>query len=85
MLFLRRGHQKIVLDICCKITYNIYIEILQKIKENTLLEMYIIFAFCMAGCAGHAYFTGRRMGIQNTVEYLMEKGILELDEESPSL
>jgi hypothetical protein len=47
--------------------------------------MYIIFAFCMAGCAGHAYFTGRRMGIQNTVEYLMEKGILELDEESPSL
>ena len=39
----------------------------------------------MAGCAGHAYFTGRRMGIQTTVEYLMEKGILELDEESPSL
>ena len=47
--------------------------------------MYLIFAFCMCGAVGHAYFTGRRMGIQTAIEYLMEKGILELDEESPSL
>ena len=53
--------------------------------ENILLGTYIIFAICMCGCAGHAYFTGRRMGVQTTVEYLMDKGILELDEESRSL
>jgi len=48
--------------------------------------MYLIFALCMCGAVGHAYFTGRRMGIQTAIEYLMEKGILELEEEeSPSL
>lgn len=50
-----------------------------------MVTIYLIFAFCMAGCAGHAYYTGRRMGIQITIEHLMNKGILELDEESPSL
>jgi hypothetical protein len=39
----------------------------------------------MFGCAGHAFYLGRRTGVEATVNYLMEKGILELDEESPSL
>ena len=47
--------------------------------------MYIVFAICMGGCAGHAYYTGRRMGIESTLDYLVKKGAIELDEESPSL
>lgn len=39
----------------------------------------------MCGCAVHAFYLGRRTGVESTVEYLMDKGILELDEESPSL
>ena len=51
-----------------------------------MLETYIIFAFCMAGCAGHAFFMGRRTGVEAKVSFLMDKGILEFDEEeSPSL
>ena len=56
----------------------------EKLGEK-MLETYIIFAFCMAGCAGHAFFMGRRTGVEATVSFLMDKGILELDEESPSL
>ena len=39
----------------------------------------------MMGCALHAFYLGRRTGVESTVEYLINKGILELDEESPSL
>ncbi len=50
-----------------------------------MIGLYLILAFCMFGCAGHAFYLGRRTGVEATVNYLMEKGILELDEESPSL
>ena len=50
-----------------------------------MIELYFILALCMFGCAGHAFFLGRRTGVEATVNYLMEKGILEFDEESPSL
>ena len=50
-----------------------------------MIGLYIIFAICMCGCAGHAFYLGRRTGIEATVEFLIDKGILELDEESPSL
>ena len=39
-----------------------------------MIELYIVLAICMAGCAGHA-----------TVQYLVDKEILDFDEESPSL
>ena len=50
-----------------------------------MIELYIVLAICMAGCAGHAFYLGRRTGVEATVSFLMDKGILELDEESPSL
>lgn len=50
-----------------------------------MIGLYLILALCMFGCAGHAFYLGRRTGVEATVNYLMEKGILELDEESPSL
>ena len=50
-----------------------------------MIGIYIILGFCMFGCAGHAFYLGRRTGIEATVEYLINKGVLELEEESPSL
>ena len=46
-----------------------------------MLTAYLIFAFCMIGCAGHAYFLGRRGGIEAPVEYLIDQGVLEVDDE----
>ena len=46
-----------------------------------MIATYLIFGLCMAGCAGQAYFLGRRLGIASTVEYLVEEGILQLEEE----
>jgi len=34
----------------------------------------------MAGCAGHAYYLGRRVGIQATVEFLIDQGVIEVDD-----
>ena len=50
-----------------------------------MIELYIVLAICMAGCAGHAFYLGRRVGIEATVQYLVDKEILDFDEESPSL
>ena len=46
-----------------------------------LIGLYLIFGICMCGCAGQLHtYLGRRLGIENTVNYLIEEGI-ELDEE----
>ncbi len=50
-----------------------------------MLSAYLIFVVCMVGCAGHAFYLGRRTGVEATVQFLVDKGALELDEESPSL
>ena len=42
---------------------------------------YAIFAFCMVGCAGQSFFLGRRTGIEATVQYLIDQGVLEVDDE----
>lgn len=46
-----------------------------------MITAYLIFAFCMIGCAGHAYFLGRRAGIEGTVSYLIDVGVIEVDDE----
>lgn len=46
-----------------------------------MLSAYVIFAFCMIGCAGHSYFLGRRAGIEGTVQYLIDQGVLEVDDD----
>ena len=45
---------------------------------------YIIFAVCMFGCSLTAFHLGRRDGIQNTVDYLVNVGVLEVDDECES-
>lgn len=41
----------------------------------------VVFAVCMAGAAGTAFHLGRQEGIENTVQYLIDKGVLEVDDE----
>lgn len=45
---------------------------------NTAL---IIFTICLAGCGQTAFHLGRREGIENTVQYLIDTGVLEVDDE----
>ena len=42
----------------------------------------VVFIFCLIGCGIHSWRLGRRDGINGTVEYLIDKGILEVDDES---
>tara|TARA_A100001015_G_C15033824_1_gene734778 strand:+ start:2189 stop:2338 length:150 start_codon:yes stop_codon:yes gene_type:complete len=46
-----------------------------------MITAYVIFAVCMFGCAAHAYFLGRRVGIEATVTFLIDQGVLEVDSE----
>ena len=46
-----------------------------------MIATYLIFGLCMCGCAGQAYFLGRRLGIESTVAYLVEAGVIQLEEE----
>lgn len=41
----------------------------------------IVFAICMFGCAMTAFQLGRREGIDNAVQYFIDQGILEVDDE----
>ncbi len=46
-----------------------------------MIATYLIFGLCMCGCAGQAYFLGRRLGIESTINYLVDEGVLQLEEE----
>jgi|GEM_PF-1771937 hypothetical protein len=41
----------------------------------------IVFALCLWGCAQTAFHLGRRDGIEGTVQYLIDTGVLEVDDE----
>lgn len=44
-------------------------------------ELVVIFAFCMIGVGFSSFFLGRREGMETLIEYFVEQGILELEEE----
>ena len=44
------------------------------------VSSFIIFTFCLIGCGLHAFHLGKLVGIENTVEYLHEKGIVEVED-----
>ena len=49
-----------------------------------MVDYYIaltVFGVCMAGAAGTAFYLGRQEGIENTVKFLIDKGVLEVDDE----
>ena len=49
-----------------------------------MVDYYIaitIFGVCMVGAAGTAFYLGRQEGIEGTVQFLIDKGVLEVDDE----
>ena len=74
-------YAKIFLDIRIKFPYNMYCKNSLKRKFIMSLSAFVIFALCMTGCALHAYYLGRRLGITATVEHLIEIGVVEVDDE----
>ena len=42
-----------------------------------LVGMYLIFAFCMAGCSYCTYKCGEKEGIIGTLNYLEAEGIID--------
>jgi hypothetical protein len=40
-----------------------------------------IFVFCLVGCGLTSFFLGRRDGIEATVDYFIEIGVLETEDE----
>ena len=59
--------------------YNIVLEVSEK---SYMFEAYLIFAVCMFGCAGVSWHLGRRVGIENAVSYLVDQGVLDVEEDS---
>lgn len=62
--------------------YNIHIW--KYIKEKRMVDItvaYVVFGFCMLGAALTAFHLGRREGIEGTVQYLIDAGVLEVDDE----
>lgn len=45
----------------------------------------IIFGICMFGCSLTAFHLGRREGIENTVQYLIDVGVLEIEDNDEGL
>ena len=41
---------------------------------------FLIFTFCLVGCGLTCYFLGHRAGIEGTVEYLIDAGVLTAEE-----
>ena len=50
---------------------------------ETTIAGFVVFAFCLIGCAAHSWHLGRKVGIKGTVNYLVEHGMLEVDDEVP--
>ena len=41
----------------------------------------VVFGLCMGGSSQTAFHLGRRDGIEGTVQYLIDTGVLEVDDE----
>jgi|TARA_B110000483_G_scaffold230979_1_gene296817 hypothetical protein len=61
--------------------YNNYSEMEKPIQEteNFMLELAILL-FCMIGCGMTCHALGRQEGIETTIETLVDRGLIELDD-----
>ena len=53
-------------------------------KETNLelsLTAFTLFAICMMGCGINCWYLGRKVGIQYAVDYLVDNGHLDVDDE----
>ena len=49
-----------------------------------MIELHIgitVFAICMAGCALTSFHLGRQEGIESTVQYLIDQGVIDIDDD----
>ena len=68
--------------------YNIYILKIINSKESkleTTLAAFVVFGLCLVGCGTHCWHLGRRVGIQHAVDYLVDQGHLDVDEDEVTL
>ncbi len=42
--------------------------------------LFSIFLFCVAGCGITSYHLGRIVGIEQSVDFLVDEGVLDLDD-----
>ena len=49
-------------------------------KSMLMLELAVLL-FCMIGCGLTCHALGKQEGIETTIEHLVDKGLLELEEE----
>lgn len=47
--------------------------------ETTPIDVFI-FVFCLIGCGLTSYYLGHRAGVEGTVEYLIDTGVLTVEE-----
>ena len=40
---------------------------------------FVIFMFCLVGAGVHSFFLGKQVGVENTIQYLHDKGIVEFE------
>jgi len=48
---------------------------------ETTLTAFTLFALCLIGCGIHCWYIGRKVGIQYAVDYLVEHGHLDVDDD----
>lgn len=49
---------------------------------NTMIGVdAVIFIFCLLGCGISAWYLGHREGIEDAVQYFIDNGIIEVDED----
>lgn len=48
---------------------------------ETTLAAFVIFAFCLVGCGATCWHLGRKVGVKGAVDYLIEEGLIEVDDE----
>ena len=52
---------------------------------ETTLAAFIVFGLCLIGCGTQCWYLGRRVGIQHAVDYLVDNGQLDVDEDEVPL
>ena len=65
--------------------YTLVILYLKETNLELSLTAFTLFAICMAGCGIHCWYLGRRVGIQHAVDYLVDTGHLDVDDDEITL
>lgn len=56
-------------------------KIKEKVLDTSVVE-FAIFMFCMIGCGMQCWHLGKTTGVEATVQYMIDQGVLEVEEDS---